>query len=223
MNSVENQLPEQSAGSKIIGALINALAFLLLRPKIYKSPELSPDARYIFVCNHTHHFDGVLIAAVLRKFKPYTLVTAKWYEKKNLIGFLVRNQRSIPIELDSEKGSMAWFKSCEHAALKHSLLIFPEGAISRDGIMHEFKSGAGVLSVKTGLPIVPVACCGEYNLLFRKRQRVKIASPIEPCCPENMRTSKYAALMMNDAENRVREMYRELDDEYGGAGTYKEV
>jgi 1-acyl-sn-glycerol-3-phosphate acyltransferase len=63
--------------------------------------------------------------------------------------------------------------------------IFPEGGISRDGRLKEFRRGAALLALKTGRPIVPCAILGTFEALpYGKRfpkpvpLELKIGKPI---------------------------------------------
>jgi long-chain acyl-CoA synthetase len=42
----------------------------------------------------------------------------------------------------------------------YSVMIFPEGTRSRDGELHAFRSGIGLLAQESNVPIVPVALVG---------------------------------------------------------------
>lgn len=70
-----------------------------------------------------------------------------------------------------------------------SLLVFPEGTRSRDGLMGEFRSGAATLCVTKGVPCLPVGLTGAYDAMPRGRNwprpgrptvRVAIGAPLTP-------------------------------------------
>ena len=42
----------------------------------------------------------------------------------------------------------------------YSVLIFPEGTRSRDGKMHSFRAGIGLLAQQSRVPILPIALIG---------------------------------------------------------------
>jgi long-chain acyl-CoA synthetase len=45
------------------------------------------------------------------------------------------------------------------------LCVFPEGTRARDGKLHEFKKGVGIIAKELNVPIVPVAIRGTYEML----------------------------------------------------------
>jgi len=46
----------------------------------------------------------------------------------------------------------------------YSVLIFPEGTRSRDGKLHPFRPGIGLLAQQSRVPIVPVALVGLHEM-----------------------------------------------------------
>jgi 1-acyl-sn-glycerol-3-phosphate acyltransferase len=48
-----------------------------------------------------------------------------------------------------------------------SILIFPEGTRSLDGDIQPFKKGGIIFAINSGLPIVPMACCGTFDVLVK--------------------------------------------------------
>ena len=66
-----------------------------------------------------------------------------------------------------------------------SMLVFPEGGRSHDGILKPFKEGAAYIAIKAGVPIVPIALIGTREVLpmggkvFRRGSVVvRISDPI---------------------------------------------
>ncbi len=45
------------------------------------------------------------------------------------------------------------------------LCVFPEGTRARDGKLHEFKKGIGIIAKELNVPLVPVAIKGTYEML----------------------------------------------------------
>ncbi len=213
---------KQSVWGRFFQTLITWTVYFLFRPRVvYKDKSLKKSLKgkpAVFVLNHTHHFDGAYAGAVLGRFKPYVLVKKQWYEKKT-VGKMISWCRCIPISLDEMDAE--WFGRAEKLLSEgRSIIIFPEGGLAREGHMEPFKAGAGLLSAKTGAPVVPCAIHGGYHMVFGRRQTILVGEPIESNCPADMRHSKYARGLMAQAQTDVGALYDELTAQYGDCGTY---
>jgi 1-acyl-sn-glycerol-3-phosphate acyltransferase len=149
------------------------------------SEQLDPETPYIFAANHQSQFDILVLQGFLG-------VDFRWLAKKELFrvpiwGPAMRRAGYIPI--DRSHGRQA-IKSLNEAAQKiaagTSVIIFPEGTRSRDGKLHDFKAGAMVLAIKSGVPIVPVAILGTYQILPKGKLmmtpgkvQIRVGLPIE--------------------------------------------
>lgn len=216
---------KQSLWGKIFQVLITWTVYFLFRPKvIYTDKTLKKRLKKrpcVFVANHTHHFDGAFAPAVMWRYRPYILVKNNWYEKP-VTGKMISWCRSIPINLDEADGT--WFSAAEQVIKNgDSLFVFPEGGLSRNGKINEFKPGAALLSAKLGVPIIPCAIYGTYSPVFGMRQRLIVGEPIESNCPENIRHSKYARQLIAKSEQSVKELYAQMVKTYGDCGTYKNL
>jgi long-chain acyl-CoA synthetase len=58
----------------------------------------------------------------------------------------------------------------------YSILVFPEGEVTRDGQMAEFQGGIGLLAENLGLAVVPMRMDGVWNM---KREHRRLAKPGE--------------------------------------------
>lgn len=207
----------QTLLGKVFQKLLNGTAIILYRPEvIWKNKALKKELKdkpVIFVSNHLGHIDGAFLGAVLGSYKPYMLVAKDWYDKKG-IGKLIKLCRTIPI--DRYGADAVWYEQAlQHIRNGSSVIIFPEGFTSKDGIIKEFKPGAALLSAVTGAPIVPLAIYGDYKPLIGMRQRVMIGEKIESSCPENIRHSLYAKELIRQAEDEVKLLRKELEKTYG--------
>ena len=126
--------------------------------------HLDAEKPYIFAANHQSQFDILALQGFLG-------MDFRWLAKKELFkvpiwGPAMRRAGYIPV--DRSHGRQA-LKSIGEAAQKisagTSVIIFPEGTRTRDGKMQNFKAGAMVLAIKSGVDIVPVAIKGTYEIL----------------------------------------------------------
>ena len=75
----------------------------------------------------------------------------------------------------------------QHLQHRSSVVIFPEGTLSRTGNIGTFKKGAAILAIDAGVPIVPAYVEGLYEVFprFRKIPRrheasIKFGEPLYP-------------------------------------------
>ena len=126
--------------------------------------KLDPNKPYIFAANHQSQFDIFALQGFLG-------IDFRWLAKKELFqvpiwGPAMRSAGYIPV--DRSRGRQALIsinEAAEKIAAGTSVIIFPEGTRTRDGKMQDFKAGAMVLAIKSGVDIVPVAIKGTYEIL----------------------------------------------------------
>ncbi|HET7017630.1 MAG TPA: lysophospholipid acyltransferase family protein [Streptosporangiaceae bacterium] len=83
------------------------------------------------------------------------------------IAVLGRALRTVGmIEVDRESPSLRAIVegAAQALAAGHSLLVFPEGKISVDGSVGEFKNGAFLMAVMNQVPVLPVAISGSNKV-----------------------------------------------------------
>ena len=134
--------------------------------------NLDSNKPYIFAANHQSQFDIFALQGFLG-------VDFRWLAKKELFqvpiwGPAMRSAGYIPV--DRSHGRQA-LKSINEAAQKiaagTSVIIFPEGTRTKDGKMRDFKAGAMVLAIKSGVDIVPLAIKGSYEILPKGKLLIK--------------------------------------------------
>lgn len=59
-------------------------------------------------------------------------------------------------------------------------MIFPEGTRSKDGKVHKGHTGAALIAVRSGKPIIPVGVVYGDKLKFRTKLTVRYGEPIMP-------------------------------------------
>ncbi len=124
-----------------------------------------PKRSYIVVSNHLSLIDSPLIVA----FVPVSL---RFLAKRELFsipvmgGYMARTGH-IPIDRSNPRAALT--SMADAAKLlstgERSILIYPEGTRSADGQLQEFKDGAALLAIRSGLPVLPVAVVGTGNVL----------------------------------------------------------
>src|SRR5947207_1826757 len=121
--------------------------------------NLPKQGAMIFCANHTSHLDAAAILAALPSKIALEVTTVAaldvWGEKlmRRLIGRVTTN--SLPV---ARRADFASGLRMLDAVLQEGrpIILFPEGQRSFNGELLEVKSGAAMLAVRNGVPIVPV-------------------------------------------------------------------
>ncbi len=122
------------------------------------------DSGYIYCANHLSQYD-------IFSFQGYFPLSFRWLAKEELftipfLGKAMRNAGHIAINRGHGREAIkSLSRAADQISEGTSILVFPEGTRSRDGSMQTFKSGAMLLAIKSGAPLVPVAIAGSYSIL----------------------------------------------------------
>jgi len=122
---------------------------------------------YIFLSNHQSAFD---ILALLGKLP----VQFAWLAKEELFSIPVMGRAMsaagyIPIDRSNRRKAMESLnETAERIRKGTSVVIFPEGTRSPDGVLQPFKKGAFIIAAKAQQQIVPIAISGSYRIVSRQ-------------------------------------------------------
>ena len=130
---------------------------------------------FIVAPNHVSLLDPPVVAAAL---PPQVLGQTYWggwtgiMFANRLMRLFSRGARVVPI--DPQRGSLSNL-AFGIAALQrgYNLVWFPEGAISRTGVIQQFRPGIGLILTVHPVPVVPVWIAGTYEALPRGQRRLR--------------------------------------------------
>jgi 1-acyl-sn-glycerol-3-phosphate acyltransferase len=128
------------------------------------SENIQKDESYIFISNHSSHFDIPVLLSSLSDM--VSLVYKEELEKIPVFGYALAKSPHISINRTHPKKAIESINNAvKHLETGASVLIFPEGTRSKDGNMGEFKRGAFMVASRSGKPIIPVSVSGTFPLL----------------------------------------------------------
>lgn len=151
-----------------------------------KGTERIPQGTCIFAANHTSSADApAVVGAIPRRIA--ILLKRSLFEWP-IVGQAFHLAHFIPVDRfnrESAVGSLQ--KATEAIRDGQSFLIYPEGTRSPDGRLQEFKKGIAVMAIKSGVPVVPVACSGAHRVMEKRKLKitpgeivVEFLGPIDP-------------------------------------------
>jgi 1-acyl-sn-glycerol-3-phosphate acyltransferase len=146
------------------------LVNLMYRIRVQGLEHIPAQGPALIVCNHVSFMDALVIGGSVRR--PVRFVMDHNIFRVPLLGFIFRTARAIPIapaREDPAALSKAFDRIDAELADGEIVCIFPEGKLTRDGEMNEFKKGVERILERRCVPVVPMALRGLWGSFFSRR------------------------------------------------------
>ena len=131
--------------------------------------RIPDDGPAIVVCNHVSYVDALVISAACRR--PIRWVMDHRIFRVPLLSFFFRTARAIPIapaREDPELLERAYQRIREELDAGELVGIFPEGRLTSDGNLSEFRGGVMRILKERPVPVIPMALSGLWRSLFAR-------------------------------------------------------
>jgi 1-acyl-sn-glycerol-3-phosphate acyltransferase len=170
------------------------LARMVYRLNVVGHNHIPKEGAALLICNHVSFIDWLVIAAAVKR--PIRFVMYYRFFELPLIRYLFRHARVIPIAGAKENPEIfqrSFELVSEQLRQGELVCIFPEGSLTKDGEIHEFKKGVEHIINRDAVPIVPMALTGMWGSIFSHKDnpafkkiprrilasvKLKIAEPI---------------------------------------------
>jgi 1-acyl-sn-glycerol-3-phosphate acyltransferase len=161
--------------------LMRFMAWMLIH-SVYRLEKrgldnIPDDGAAIIVSNHVSYVDALVISAACRR--PIRWVMDHNIFRVPLLSFFFRTARAIPIapaREDEETLKRAYDEIARALENGELVGIFPEGRLTRDGEIGEFRGGVTRILERTPVPVIPMALSGLWQSLFaRNKEKMKHA------------------------------------------------
>ncbi|MHB1152369.1 MAG: AMP-binding protein [Eubacteriales bacterium] len=146
--------------------MIRNLLRRIYNVKINNDAVLPEHTGYIICANHVTNFDYLFITLSFSKarFMNFCCMAKKeLFNKSPFNKIYIRIAGLIPVDR-SGSAFMALKSAKDKLKEQWGILIHPEGTRSRDGELGEFKKGAAMLAIESGVPIVPAYIKGGHDV-----------------------------------------------------------
>lgn len=144
-----------------------------IRVEVSGKENIHPNQSYIVVSNHQSHLDTPVLVSQLPL--RLTFLAKKELFRIPIFGWAMQLAGILKIDRSNQQRAIQTLKNAEKIILerKFSVMSFPEGTRTPDGDIHAFKKGPFVMAINTGLPVLPVSIRGTYDILPKKKLRIR--------------------------------------------------
>lgn len=166
--------------TKFLKVFLDVIIKIYFRIQRNGREKLDPKPK-IYVSNHQSFIDPLILGSLLPKSILYNTIflAIDWYFKKFPLKLLVSNGNVILIDINknirkSVEEIVGYLKSGKN------VLIFPEGARTKDGKVAEFKKVFAIISKELGVDVQCLGIKGGFEaysryMKFPKPKKIKVA------------------------------------------------
>ena len=154
-----------------LGALLFRLVYRLEVHGVEHFAEAGSNA--IIALNHVSLLDAVIAFSVLDQ-NPVFAIDHSWAQKWWMKP-VVRHMNALPLDPTRPLATRQLIQAVRSGA---TLVIFPEGRITRTGSLMKIYDGSGLIAEKTGVPVVPVHIQGAEKSRFSYLSGEQVRRPL---------------------------------------------
>jgi 1-acyl-sn-glycerol-3-phosphate acyltransferase len=150
------------------------MTHFVYRFKVRGEENIPTTGPAILACNHVSFVDAVLLMAASPR--PIRFIMDHRIFKIPVLGWLFKLAKAIPIAPRAEdpEAYEAAFKAAAQVLKEGDLLaIFPEGGITKDGTLQEFKGGLMKILEQQPVPVIPMALTNLWGSYFSRIEQVQ--------------------------------------------------
>ena len=124
----------------------------------------------LLICNHVGFADAIVISAACPR--PIRFIMESSIFRIPVLSTLFRGMKAIPVapaKEDPEVYERAFQTVAAELRAGNLVCIFPEGRLTPDGEIGEFRAGMMRILKETAVPVVPVALSGLWDSMFSRK------------------------------------------------------
>ncbi len=154
------------------------LSNVVYRVRVIGAEHIPVDGSALLVCNHVAYVDWLLLAGGVRR--PPRFVMDRGIYEMPAFHWLFRMGRAIPIvsrKVDAALVERAMDAVSEELRDGGIVAIFPEGSLTRDGEVAQFRKGVEEILRRDPVVVVPMALVGLWGSFFSHKDKLVLRKP----------------------------------------------
>jgi 1-acyl-sn-glycerol-3-phosphate acyltransferase len=157
----------------------------------------------VYVSNHLSYMDTpVIFGAVPFQFR---IVARHDLFKLPFVGWHLQRSGQVPVNVTNPRASISSLGGAvKTLRAGMPLFIFPEGGRSQTGHLESFMNGPAFMAIRAGVPIIPMALIGTYELLPMHTKEF-YPVPVTLAIGEPIETANYGMKQVEELTARISE------------------
>ena len=154
----------------IMRLLVWLLIHTIYRVRKIDLDEIPDKGPVVLVCNHVSFIDALVLIGCIRR--PIRFVMYYKIFQIPVLSFIFKTANAIPIAGAKENPELMKKAFDDVSAALNDdqvVCIFPEGKITENGEMNEFKAGVSRIIERDPAPVVPLALRGLWGSFFSRK------------------------------------------------------
>lgn len=162
----------------------------------------------LLICNHQSYLDlGVLGAGIWHRH--FHSMARSTLFRPGPFGWLIRSLNAFPVE--QGKGDVRALRAAIRLLNEgHLVLVFPEGARSHDGTLHDFAEGLMLLIRRARPQVVPMAVDGVFDVWPTGRRLPRLRGRVGAAYGEAIDSEELLAMPPAEAVSLLRDRVETL-------------
>lgn len=151
----------------VLRFIIWILSHTMYRVKNHGMINIPTEGAAVLICNHVSFVDALLIAGSSRR--PVRFVMDKTIANMPVMKYVFKWAKTIPIcspKQDIDTYNRAFEQIKQDLDDGELICIFPEGKITKDGLLNVFKPGITKILDNNPVPVIPMALTGLWGSFF---------------------------------------------------------
>jgi 1-acyl-sn-glycerol-3-phosphate acyltransferase len=176
---------------------------------IINGEQLAKTPTAVYVVNHLSYMDTPVLFSKL----PFQFRILARHElfKLPFIGWYLQRSGQVPVDSSNLRSTLASLnRGVRILQAGMPLVIFPEGGRALDGKLQPFLSGPAFMAIRAGVPIVPMALIGTYEVMPMHTYHLR-PRPLTLVIGQPIATAEFTSKM---ADELTQVVYQTIYDMY---------
>jgi 1-acyl-sn-glycerol-3-phosphate acyltransferase len=126
----------------------------------------------LLICNHVGYTDAIVISAACPR--PVRFIMESSIFRNPLLSTIFKGMKAIPVA-PAKEDPQVYERAFQIVASElrdgNLVCIFPEGRLTSDGEIREFRPGMMRILQETAVPVVPLALSGLWDSMFSRKYK----------------------------------------------------